>query len=254
MRFGITVEEADPVQLFDLREAFEQQRQAVAQAEVFAVKGGVLSDEGDFADARGGQVRGFARDRLQPPAAEFSAQLRDDAEGAGMVAALIDLDVGGVARRREDARRLVLVEIRDRVARFRIFRALAEVAAARRQDLLDFAGADHGVDFGNLRANLFAVTFGQAAGDDEFLGAAEFLVLGHFEDGFDRFLLRRGDEAAGVDDEDVGFIGPPRDFVAGARQNAHHHLAVDEVLGAAQADKSGFRGRRAVFCFCGHRQ
>ena len=80
------------------------------------------------------------------------------------------------------------------------------------------------------------------------LRAAEFFVFGHFENGVHRFLLRRLDEAAGVDDQDVGIVGARREFVAVARENAHHHLAIHEVFGASQADESDFRhGRRVLF-------
>ena len=107
---GIGVEKTHPGEGFDARQAFEQRGQAVAQAEVFAVGGGVLADERDFAHAGGGQIFRFAHHRLESAAAEFSAQLRDDAERAGMVAALGDLDVGGVARRREHAGHALVIE------------------------------------------------------------------------------------------------------------------------------------------------
>ncbi len=49
----IRVEEADPllVRRFDLRQARQQQRQAVLQPEIFAVAGGVLPDQVDLAHA-----------------------------------------------------------------------------------------------------------------------------------------------------------------------------------------------------------
>ena len=108
----VAIEEANPVEIFDLREALEQKRQAVAQAEVFAVESGVLADQRNFAHARGGQILRFAHHRFESAAAEFAAQLRNHAERAGMVAAFVDFDVGGVARRGENARRQVVVEIR----------------------------------------------------------------------------------------------------------------------------------------------
>ena len=42
--------------------------------------------------------------------------------------------------------------------------------------------------------------------------------------------------------------GARREFVARARENAHHHLAIDEVLRASQADESDFRHLSAVLC------
>ena len=49
------------------------------------------------------------------------------------------------------------------------------------------------------------------------------------------------DEAAGVHHEHVGIVGARREFVAAARQNAHHDLAIDEVFRAAQTDESDLR-------------
>ena len=94
---GIGVEEAHPAEVFDLREPLEQQREAVLQAEVFAVAGGVLADERDFAHAllrRGAAASAMTDSKRRR--AELAAQLRDDAEAAGMIAAFGDLDVGGV--------------------------------------------------------------------------------------------------------------------------------------------------------------
>ena len=108
---GIGVEEAHPAQLFDLRQPLQQQRQAVFQAEVFAVAGGVLPDEGDFANALLGQLLRLGDDRLEAARAKLAAQLRNDAERAGMIAAFGDLDVGRVLRRGQQARRVLVVQI-----------------------------------------------------------------------------------------------------------------------------------------------
>src|SRR5580704_9376087 len=108
----VAIKEANPIEIFNLREALEEDGEAVAEAEIFAVESGVLPDQGNFADARGGEIFGFAHDGLEAAAAEFAAQLRNYAEGAGMIAAFVDFDVGGVARSRENARRQVVVEIR----------------------------------------------------------------------------------------------------------------------------------------------
>ncbi len=86
--------------------------------------------------------------------------------------------------------------------------------------------------------NLVAEALDQASGNDEFLGLAAGFVRGHFEDGVDRFLLRAFDEGAGIDDDDVGVFGAAGEFGSGAREQAHHDFAVDEVLGAAEADEA----------------
>jgi hypothetical protein len=97
----------------------------------------------------------------------------------------------------------------------------------------------------NVLADLIAIPLHQAAGDDEALGAAAALalVLHHLKDGIDRLLLGRVDEAAGVDDEDVRVFGPRCQLAAGAVEQAHHHLGVNEVFGAAERDKADLRTR-----------
>jgi hypothetical protein len=77
------------------------------------------------------------------------------------------------------------------------------------EDGFELAGADYGVDFGDVLLDLVAVALDEAAGDDEALGFAAVgdLVLHHLEDGVDGLLLGGVDEAAGVDDEDFGVFG-----------------------------------------------
>jgi hypothetical protein len=95
---GVGVEEADPlfVRGFDFGEAGEEGGEAVFEAEVFAIAGDVLADEVDFADAIVEQAAGFEDDAFKAAAAELAAELGDDAEGAGVIAALGDFDVGVV--------------------------------------------------------------------------------------------------------------------------------------------------------------
>ena len=92
-------------------ERVEEGGEAVFEAEVFAVAGGVLADEGDLVDAAGDQLLGFRDDGFESARAEFAAQVGDDAEGAGMVAAFGDFDVGGGFGGGEEARRGFVVEV-----------------------------------------------------------------------------------------------------------------------------------------------
>src|SRR6202034_4602881 len=157
-------EKTYPVQVFHLRQTFEENGEAVTQAQIFAVKSGVLADERDFAHARGGKIFGFAHDGFKAAAAEFSAKLRDHAESAGMVAAFVDFYVSSVARRGENARREVMVKISGQLCRFGI--VVAQTAFAGFENFFDFAGADHGVHFGNWLANFVAIAFHHASSDN----------------------------------------------------------------------------------------
>ena len=67
-------------------------------AEVDAIGRGVLADDQQLLRPGGDQLLGLAQDRVGAAADEVAAQRRDDAEGAAMVAALGDLQIGIVAR------------------------------------------------------------------------------------------------------------------------------------------------------------
>src|SRR5262249_9179016 len=84
---------------------------AVFQAEVFAVAGRVLADQGNFANAGLRQSLCFGDDRGKTPGAELAAQLRNNAESAGMITALGDLDISRVARCSQNSRCRLIVEI-----------------------------------------------------------------------------------------------------------------------------------------------
>ncbi len=134
--------------------------EAVFEAQVFAVAGGVLADEIDFADAHGEHASGFVDDAFKAAAAELTAELRDDAEGTGVIAAFGDLDIRGVARGGEDAGRQIVIQIR--FGRQFLWRD----AFAERGDFVELVGAEHGIHFGQIVLNVGAVALHQAAGHD----------------------------------------------------------------------------------------
>jgi hypothetical protein len=112
--------------------------------------------------------------------------------------------------------------------------------AGCRQNVLEFSRANDGVHFRDVLADLIAESLDETSGDDQLLRLACGLVPGHFKDGVDRFLLGTLDERTGVDDDDVGIFGAAGQFGASAGEQAHHDLAVDKVLGAAEAHEANF--------------
>ncbi len=110
------------------------------------------------------------------------------------------------------------------------------------EDGFKFTGADDSVDFRDILLDLVAVTLdkGSPATDDTLgFSAVLLLVLDHLEDGVDRLLLGRIDEAAGVDDDDFGVFGTRRQLSTIMVKQPHHDFGVDEVF-------SGSRGRRSL--------
>ena len=100
-----------------------------------------------------------------------------------MVTTFGDFDVGLMLGSGDDARSEVVVQER----RWLSGRTLRSPCTAV-NDALHFASADDGVDFRDLFEDLIAEPFDETAGNDEFLGSAELLVLGHFQDGL-RWIL-----------------------------------------------------------------
>ncbi len=183
------------------------------------------------------QARSFGDHRFKAPAAERAAILRDDAEAARVVAALGNLDVGEVARRGEHPRREVVIEVGNRGrSAGTVFRAFAQC-----NDALELVGTHQRIHFRHLLADIAAVAFHQAAGDNQLSRAAGFLVLGHLQNGVDGFLLGGVDEAAGVHHQHVGVAGMGRQLVAASHEGAHHDFAIDEIFGTAQTDKTDFQ-------------
>ena len=89
-----------------------------------------------------------------------------------------------------------------------------------------------------LPAHFVRVALHETAGDDQTLHAAGLLVLRGLEDGLDGFGLCRFDEAAGVDHADVRLAHILRDLPARVAHQGEHMLAVHQIFGAAERNKS----------------
>ncbi len=236
---GIAVQEPHPflMRRRNLRQPRQQLRQAVFQSEILAVTGGVLADQVDLANTLRKQPRRFADHRFEPAAAKLSAILRDHAEGAGMIATLGDFDVCEMFRRRQHARRQVVIQILLEW----ICSGRGRHAFAQLRDPLQLIRPDHRIDLGHVLLNVGAITFHQTTRDDQALRAPGLLVLRHFENGVDRFLLRRIDKAARVDHDHIGVGWMRRQLMTRRGELAHHHLRIDEVLRASKTDKTNFQ-------------
>ena len=260
-RRRVEVQQPDPLEAVDRVQVAQEPRERAALAAIDAVEGGVLRDQQQLLDAARRERARLADDRLRRTASIRAAQRRDDAEGALVVAALGDLDVGVMPRRREQTRRVRVVDVgRARLRRGRRglgigdwglvgahevqrprFRP-ARSARDRADNLRHLAGAEHGVDLRDLLLQLIAIALRHAAGDDEPPAGAVFLVLGHFENRVDRLLLRRIDECARVDDDHVGVRRILRQLVPRPLREPEHHFGVDEVFRTTEGDEANLHG------------
>src|SRR5262245_16380995 len=90
---GICIQEPNPLLLRrgNRCQPLEQERKPIAEAEILAIAGSVLTDQVDFAYSLLEQSGCFGNHRFEPAAAKLAAVLRDHAKSARMIATLGDL-------------------------------------------------------------------------------------------------------------------------------------------------------------------
>ena len=252
---GMGVEQANPELARDGAERVEQggqpgsprlvdrlARTGFLLPEIHAVVGGVLADEVDLLHARGDETLDLPDHRLDGAAAVATAHPGDDAEGAGVIASLGDLHIGGVRGGEADTGRVVVGDVGGSPGDLdkRLFPFLIEQPVKEGTGPLDLVEAHERVDLGKLRGKIGGIALREAAADDEFLAGLRPVETAtvRLQDGPDALFLGGIDEAAGIHQNHVGFVGLGGEFVTMTLGISKHDLRIDEVLGAAEADEA----------------
>ena len=206
----------------------------------------VLPQEGDLAHAAGGQAPGLGQDGLGRPGPFAASGVGHHAEGAELVAALLDGEEGGDARGRALGAQCVELGLGGEVSGETL--STRPVGAGDQLgQLVVGLGAHDEVDGGLTAQDLLALRLGHAAGDRDGHGPARRGPLGLqglqlAQLGID-LLGRLLADMAGVQDDKVGLLRPLGHGVAQGRQNVRHALAVIDVhLAAIGADVEPPRG------------
>src|SRR5262245_28236209 len=110
------------------------------------------------------------------------------------------------------------------------------------------------VNRGPVLEKLLLLALGETSGDDHALGTAALFEVEHLVDGGKRLGAGSFDEAASVDDDEIGTVGVADEVIAVDFQQAEHPLAIDEVFRTAEADEGvgAFRGRAVGGRAAGH--
>ena len=194
-----------------------------------AVSAGVLADDQQLLHAGLEQPPRFAEHIADRPRHQVAAHRRDDAEAATVVAAFADLQVGIVPRRELDALRRHQID--EGIVRLRA------VAVHRVDHLLRGMRSGHGQHLGvHLPHQVAAAVAGacaQAAGDDDAAVGIERLT-----DRVEAFLHRLVDEAAGVDDHQVGAVVGLAGGVTLGLQLRQDQLGIGQRLRAAERNEA----------------
>ena len=229
----VEVVEADPAE-GELHQLLQQVRQVGPAVPVGAVAGDVLGDDDELLDAPLRQGPGLLHHVLHGAAAVPAPELGDDAEGAPVVAALGDAEVGVPGRGGEDPAELVHrgVDVPEAAGPLPGHDGLH-----RLHDVPVAAGAQHAVHLGQLLRDLLPVALRHAPGDQDLFQLPLLLQRRHAEDVLDGLLVGAGEKAAGVDHRHVGTLRRFGQGVARLAAQGHHLLAVDHVFLAAQGDE-----------------
>ena len=202
-----------------------------AELDIDAIGAGVLRNHQQFAHAGLEQVFGFQHDVGDRPRHQVTAHRRDDAETATVVAAFGNLQVSIVPRRQLDALRRHQVDER----RMR----LRQMQVDRIHDFGQGMGAGHGeyfrMDFLDDVVAVGILLRAQAAGDDHLA-----VFMQRFTDGVERLLHRGVDEAAGIDDHQVGAVIRFCGVVAFGAQLGQDLFGIDQRLRTTEGDKTDF--------------
>ena len=235
----IAVERAQPLDARDRGDLLDQLGQAALPALVGAIAGRVLRDERELAHALRGQAAHLLEDIRLRTAAVAATDQRNRAVGAAVVAALADADVRAVLGCGQHA-----AVLKERAVVVRVDGALSgECLADGLVDLLILVDAEDRIDLGHLLADGFRVALGEAARRHQQAAHAGLLVLRHFKEGGDGLLLGGLDEAAGVDDDDLGPGRVIDDLIAVRGEVAEHLLGIDAVFAASQGNESDCRSQ-----------
>ncbi len=108
---------------------------------------------------------------------------------------------------------------------------------------------DEQVHFRELFRQLRPIALHQAAGHHQAHLRPPCLDPGQLQDGVHRLLAGRLDEAAGIDQQQIGGGGRTRHLPARPGEPPQHDFRVHQVLGAAQGDGVDRFGRFSVFGF-----
>jgi hypothetical protein len=98
--------------------------------------------------------------------------------------------------------------------------------------------AENGVDTRGFAEEGFTHSLGKAAGDDDFLDMALLFSFDGVIDGVEGFCFGGCDEAAGIDDNDIGVIGVLGYTEAGLGYEGEHSFAINHIFWAAEGDEA----------------
>jgi len=165
--------------------------------------------------------------------AMLTAHQRDCAECASVIASFADFQVADmrkISRINANTGMQALGFRADHAALSKLLREPSALGCSKKH-----------VDFRQSFRQLGLMPLDHAAHSNYCLAHTVGLIASRLEHRVDGFLLRRVDEAAGVDDDYIGFAELRRELAAVIRQLGQVSLGIDGILVAAERDEADFQ-------------
>ena len=233
----IGIKHSNPFESIDTIEFAEQLGQPDPAIEIHAVVGRVLRHDDQFPDAVGGQFTRLPQHLFDRLGDMLAAHAGDCAECAEAVAALRDLQIGIMPGSNPEPGGVFLSTDRRRPEQRTLLLPLCHGAMDDLGDFLSAENSDNVVNVRDLTKKLLALALRQAPRDDDCPDFALRFQRQHFADTGHRFLPRRFDKAARVDNDDIGPVGVGHQSIAVLGQSSQHALRVNKVLRTPEADE-----------------
>ena len=174
---GIQVHNANPLDAFQLVEITQQLRQKQLAGEILAVACGVLRNYNQLLDAVSSKASGLCHNIFIRTAGVGTAQLRNNAVGAAVVAALGNFQIRHVIRRGQHSGQSL------HIFAFQLLQMLYALACQHLvdnpTDIGEAVGADDSVYLRHAFEKLVCIALAEAACHNQILAAALLLVLRH---------------------------------------------------------------------------
>ena len=233
----IAIQQTDAADALHRRQLLQQRRKHGLFVQIQAVFARILRDQDHFLDTARRQRLDLFHDFGHWAAFQVAADIGNRAIGTAVIASLGNLDICIIPRRREQA---VCIVARD-LCRVVLLRPFAAQRLFHSCDNLVLRGhAQKGVHFREVFRQFPAVSPGQTATHDERLELARFLILRHFQNRVDGFLLGAFDKPAGIHKDHIRFLRLRRKGIPRFPQLAEHQFRVYPVFRASEGNDAHF--------------
>ena len=228
---GIQIVQADPDNALDFRELSAELGKAPVPVQVRAVTGDILGNHNKLLHTVLRQILRLLQDVLHLSGAVSAPDIGDGTEGAEVVAALRNAQVGPGGPGGDHTGDLIHGgAVVGKGAKGSLF----QHGLRRRDNIGVAANAEHRVNLRQLPLDGILIPLRKAAGHNDGAERAAFFQLSRLQDGVNGLGLGRVDKTAGVDNGNVRPVRVRNQSKPGLRHQIEHLLAVYQVFGTAE--------------------